>query len=870
MNWLRRLLQKKQVEQQLDAELRDHFERQVADNIRAGMSEAEARRSARLQFGGLEQVKEECRDARGTRWVESVVQDVRYTLRTLGKSPGFTITAVCTLALGIGANTAIFSVINGVILRPLPYKDPNRLLAVDERPVAFSYPDFLDCTSQSRSFEKIAAWRNVGMNLTSPGEPEYIRTRAVSAAFFPVLGIEPILGRGFLPEEDRLGRAPVAIISYSFWQRRFSGHTDAIGKSVVLYGKSFTVIGVLPANFQFRGEPPVYTLISQDERIAQKRDLRPGIKAIARMRPDITLEQVNTDLKVIGQRLAREYPATNSKMTFGAEPLEQQVIGDIGPTLYLLAGGIGLVLLIACANVANLFLARSLSRSREFAVRAALGAGRGRLIRQLLTESTLLSFLGGAAGLAIAAMGTRWALHHLPFGLPRAEEISLDGRALFFTALVSMFTGIVSGLVPVFRRQANLENRLKQGARGTSLGVHRLQSCFVAAELALALVLLTGAGLMIRTLLQLWAVNPGFDPRSVLVMDLSLSPNALHQPEQIRNAWRQTLERVRNTPGVEAAALDSLTPMSGDNQAIAYWTSASDTAPPNAPLARLFTPMPGYLQTMKIPLVRGRFFTDQDTVGKEPVVVIDEVFANKVFPKENPVGRGLSFQFMGRARIVGVVGSITHFSLDEDASGPRQPTFYLPFLQIPDQLMPMTVSGTSLLVRTSVNPASVMQAVKQSVLGPGRDQPVRGVTTMEQMVGDSIGRQRGMMLLLSIFAGLALTLAAIGIYGVISYSMNQRVQEMGIRMALGAQPAQVLRLILGQGMRMALVGLLAGLAASFALTRLMKKLLYGVSPNDPLTFVAVVLMIFLVALIASYLPARRASRIDPMVALRYE
>ncbi len=877
MNWWRRVLGRRTLERQLKAELQYHLERQIADNLRAGMTEEEARHSASLQFGGMEQIQEDCRDARGTGWLETLVQDVRFAWRTLRRSPGFAAGAVCTLALGIGANTAIFSVINGVILRPLPYRDPSRLVAVQEQlrktgeNFAFSYPDFLDCKRASHSFESIAAWRNKGINITSPGEPEYMSARQVSAGFLSVLGIRPVLGREFRPEDDRRGAAPVAVIAYSLWQERFGGRPDAIGSTVIAGGKAYTVVGILPAGFRFFTDRKLLTPIGQNDDVAtQKRDMYLGINAIGRLKPGVTRHEADAELKAIGLRLAREYPDTNTNMTFGTEPLKQEVIGDTGSTLLLLAGAVALVLLIACANVANLFLARSLARSREFAIRAALGAGRARLVRQLLTESVLLSLIGGGSGLAIAALATRPALRFMPDWLPRAQEISLDWRVLLFTVAASVLTGIAFGLLPALRQSFDLETDLRQGSRGTSSGVHRMQSSFVIAELALALVLLTGAGLMMRTILRLWAVDPGFDPHHVLTMDVGLSPTATTSPALTRIAWQQILERVESTPGVEAAALDSLVPLSGDNQQVAYWTGAEPFTPKNAPRAVAYSPTPAYLRTMKIPLLRGRFFTKQDRLGSQPVIVVDETLAKRLFPGQDPVGKEVSIQLMGRVRIIGVVGAIKHQSLDEDAYGPREPAVYIPFLQFPDELMRLAQSGMSLLVRTSTNPMSVMQAVKHSVLGPTRDQPVRNVATMEQIIGDSIGKRRGMLFLLSVFAGLALLLAAVGIYSVISYATTRRVQEIGIRMALGAQPGQVMQLILRQALGMVLVGIAAGTIAALALARLMAKLLYGVSPSDPGTLAGVGLLLAVVALAAILAPARRAASIDPLLALRHE
>ncbi|HXE05160.1 MAG TPA: ABC transporter permease, partial [Bryobacteraceae bacterium] len=764
---------------------------------------------------------------------------------------------------------------NGVILRALPYPDPGRLTAVTEvvkasrYELTFSYPDFLDCARENPAFQSLAAYRNSGANLTAPGNPEYISLRQVSTAFFPILGVKPLLGRTFSAEEDRPGAAPAAMIGYSLWRQRFGGRADAIGSRLVLNGKSYTVLGVLPQSFQFLEDRQIFTAIGADlGAIMSGGDLHPGIQAIGRLKPGVTFEQASSEMDLIGDRLAREYPKTDAGRTIAAKPLKQGIVGDVRPTLLLLAGAVGLVLLIACANVANLFLARSLSRTREFAIRTALGAGRRRLIRQLLTESILLSLAGGAAGFALAAAGTHWALALLPDWLPRADEISLDLRVLLFTLAASVFTGIVFGLAPTIRRRES-ERGLQVGARGTARGVLRLQSGFVIAEIALALVLLAGAGLMMRTILRLWSVNPGFDTHRLLVMTVGLSPKVAHDPQLIRTAWREILERVQRTPGVQAAAVDTLVPLRGESE-IAYWTGPATEPPKNAPIAIPYTPTPDYLGTMKIPLLRGRFFTTQDRLGTDPVAVVDELFAKRVFPGQEAVGSKLSLQWLGPVRVVGVVGHIKNESIDEDPYAKGHESVYVPFSQIPDPFMPQTLSGMGLLVRTSVNPTAMMEAVKRSVLGPSRDQPVRDMETMEQMIGESLARRRAMLWMLAIFAGVALLLAAIGIYGVISYSMNRRVQEIGVRMALGAQPGQVLRLIVAQGMRMAIAGVVLGAVASAALMRLMTNLLYGISPADPLTFSAVVSTLLLVSLAAVYIPARRAARVDPMLALRHE
>ncbi len=873
MHWFRRLAlraakawRREDREKDLDRELRAHLDLEAAEQEDAGLPPDEARYAARRAFGNTTSVKEDTRAMWGWTSVEGLAQDLRYGVRQFRRNPGF-----------IGANTAIFSVINGVILRPLAYQDPERLVTLDERaqPVggwwSFSYPNFLDCERESHSFESMAAWRNEGANLTAPGQPEFVRTRQISAGFFSVLGIQPALGRTFLVQEDQPGAAPVAVVSHSVWEKRFGADPQVVGARLVLQGKPYTVVGVLPAGFRFLGDPAVYTPIGQNGEInMSRRDTHPGIGVIARLKQGTAFGQARSELAVIGHRLAKQYPDTNGDRTFGMKPLKEDLVGDVGPTLYLLAGAVGLVLLIAGANVGNLVLARSLSRSREFAIRAALGAGRGRVMRQVLTESTLLGLAGGLAGLLIASFGTRSMLTHLPGGLPRLSEVSFDARVLLFTLCASLFTGILFGLAPALRQRLDLEEALKQGARGNTRGLRRLQSSFVVAEVALAFVLLVGSGLMLRTILRLWSVNPGFDPHHVVVMGVGLSPKVVNDPVLIRAAWEQVLQGVQSIPGVQSAAVNSLVPLRGDESHIQYWTGSTPPPPNKIPMALVYTPTPDYWNTLRIPLLRGRFFSERDRLGAEPVVIIDERLAARAFPDRDPVGSKLSLQFLGPARIVGVVGHVKHRTLDEDARAGGNEQVYIPFEQIPDPFMRLPPTGMELLVRTSANPLSIIQAVKQSVLGPGRDQPVYGMQTMEQTIGDSLGLRRLMLLLLGTFAAVALLLASVGIYGVISYSTNQRVQEIGIRLALGASRKDVLKLVVKQGLALTVIALVLGLFAALALTHFLTGMLYGVRPTDPATYVIVCLALAGVALLASYIPARRATKVDPMVALRYE
>lgn len=875
MHWFKQLFSRRRRYDELSESIREHLDEKIADLMDRGMTREQAEQAARREFGNVTRIEERSREVWQWTTLESIWADIKLALRQIRVSPGFAAATICTLALGIGVNIAIFDVLNGVLLQPLPYRDPSQLVAIQQTLRTggfwtFSYPDYRDYSTQSKAFESIAAWRNEGATLTSPGEPTFLPIRQISGTFLDVLGIQPILGRNFRSSDDDPGSIPVAIIDYSFWQQRFGGRQDIIGTTMNLNGISYTVIGVLPSGFRFLDSRSILIPIGQDKDIIERRDLHPGIYAIARLKPGIDLQNANSELRVIGERLAYSYPNLDSRYTGRAVPLRKDLVGDIGPKLFMLSAAVGLVLLIACVNVANLFLARTVARQREFAIRAALGAGRWRLTRQLLTESILLSFIGGVIGVAIAALGTGWAISVLPNWLPAMSRISLDVRVLIFALGISVLCGILFGSVPAFQRRSNLEIVLREGARGSSSGATRIQKLFIVAEITLAFVLLTSAGLMLRTILRLWNISPGFDSHNLLTMEVALPPTDVSNATLIRNSWVQMLTNVRETPGVEAAALDSIIPVTGDTDQLGYWTSTETTPPQNMQMAFLFTPTPDYLNTMKIPLLGGRFFTDQDRVGSEPVIVIDETFAKRLFPDRNPVGESLSIQFIGRVRVVGVVGAVKHRSLDENSSTPSEPAIYVPFLQFPDSFMSITTSGMHLLIRTPGNPAGILKAVKQATVGPTQNVSIRDVTTMDQLIGSSIAQRKGIGLLLAIFAALALLLSAIGIYSVISYAMSQRVQEIGIRMALGAQRSQVIWMVLRESIRIAGIGVVLGVVASFATTRLMVALLFHTSPNDPLTFVGVAAVLSVVAIAATYLPAHRASTSDPMQALRSE
>jgi len=816
------------------------------------------------------------------------IQDLRYGLRMLAKNPGFAAVAVIALALGIGANTAIFSVVNGVLLQPLPYRDPDHLMRLSETSPDFgtmsvAYPNFADWKDQNRSFRGLAAVRWEDYDVTGGGPPEHLSGKMVSTDFFRVLGINPVLGRDFDPQADRLGAAPVVLIGGGLWSRRFGSSPAVLGSQVRLSGRSYTIVGIVPASFQFEGKADVYTLTEQwDDILVRSREMHPGMYVVGRLKPGVTQSQAQSEMTAIAARLAEAYPKANSKHGINVVPLAGVIVGNVRPTLLVLLGAVGFVLLIACANVANLLLARSTGRQKEIAIRSAIGAGRGRVVRQLLTESVVLALAGGIAGLAVARWGTQAVLAAVPGGLPRMENIGVDGWVLAFTLGVSLLTGIIFGLVPALQVSvADLHETLKEGSRGSSAGSRRVRNLLVVSEVAASLVLLAGAGLMLRTVWSLGAVNPGFGPNHVLTFSVGLSPANISSSDRILRTLEQTVDRIQNVPGVKGAGVSALIPLSGNDNEMPFYVKGRPrpTSQGDMLWALLYVTSPGYLKAMEIPLLRGRYFGKQDMHRGSHVIVIDDVMARTVFPNEDPLGKSivvadlsgdLGPELSVPMEIVGIAGHVSHWGLDSDSTARVRSEIYLPFSQVPDQFMKGTAAGSVFVVRTGADPLSTLPAVRGAVLEAGNDQPVYGVQTMDQIVSASIADRRFSMLLLGIFAGLALLLAAVGIYGVISYTVAQRTREIGIRMALGAGQADVLKVVVAQGMLPVLTGLAIGLAASFGLTRLMAGMLYGVHAGDPVTFIGVALVLAAVALIATLVPARRATRVAPMVALRYE
>ena len=870
------------MEQELADELRFHLENLIENKVGKGMAPEEARHSAMRELGGIDQIKEECRDVRRVNYIEHFVQDVRYGLRMLAKDPGFTAVAVLTLALGIGANTAMFSVIEGAVLAPLGYFQPDRLVMVWENNPRFprvwvSYLNFLDWQRSARSFQQMAAFREEGVDLTAPGTPAHLNGKEISSGFFSTLGTELTLGREFSPEEDRHGGTPVVIISNRLWRNRFEGNPEALGKSVTLDGVDCTIVGVTARGFRLEGDADVYTPLGRsDPLILNDRASHGGIFSVARLEPGVTVSQSQAEMNTIQNGLDQLYPDANRDLGIYIEPLKQVVVGNVRGMLLLLSGAVGLVLLIACANVANLLLARSAARAREFAVRSALGANRARLVRQLLTESVLLSVAGAGLGLLIAMVGVRSGLAAVPGILPRSENIGVNARVLLFTLVVSIAVGILFGLAPALKSwNADLQPSLKEGGRGSTIAHHRAQSSLVIVQMALSLVLLVGAGLLFRTIRHLWNVNAGFDTQHLITFKVGVSPSVTKTASSTRIAYQQLIDRIRNIPGVQAADFTAAVPLSGQGGTMPFWIGSPKPASlQGAPRLVMFLTGPDYLRTMGIPLLRGRSFTPADTTQSPCVMVIDSVFAHMYFPDSDPLGQTLSAGFspVGPCRIVGVVGHVKQWALN-DSSTDVQNQAYFPLYQDPDPWVPLNYPDTTIIARTPIEPVTVMPAIKAAVYGAGSDQPVFNVQTMQQIVSESMSSHRFPMILLGLFGGLALLLASIGMYGVISYSVTLRAHEIGVRMALGAEKRQIFRMLIGQGLRLALAGLAIGAPVALILTRILSsfsRLLYGVGGTDPATYGGVCLVLGIAAFFACYIPARRAIRVDPMVALRDE
>jgi predicted permease len=886
---MRALFHREDADYELDDELRDHVAQKTQLYISQGHAPVEARRRALIELHGVERLKEECRDARGTRWRDDLAHDVRYALRMLRKNPGFAVIVILTLALGIGATSGVFSVVNGVLLQPLPFAHPEQLVTLNESKLNFSrgsipYPNFLDWQKDNTTFSSMALSRPFSYTLLGSGEPERIQARLVTSDFFTVFDVKPVAGRAFLKGEDERGAAPIVMISDAFWQRKFGGDPAIVGRSLTLDEKSYTIIGVVPAYFdldtRWFSATDVYVPLGQwNNPAVTYRGAGLFFHGFGRLKPGVTIDEARADLGRISADLAKEYPDTNKDTNASMLLLKDDVVGDVRPVLLILFGAVAFVLLIACVNVGNLLLARSSVRAREIAVRATLGAGSGRLIRQMLTESVLLAFVGGALGLLIAQWGTRAAIHLLPATLPRASAVTVDSRVLLFAFATSMLAGILFGLAPAFKvAHSDLQRSLKDGGRTTTGSRQRLQGVFVVLEMAMSLILLVGAALMIRSVAALWHNNPGFVADNVLTFNLSFPPSlAKAPPEQIRQNLRDTESRFAATPGVHAVSLVwGSFPLEEDDQQL-FWMPGQPKPTTDADMswATRYFVGPDYLKTMRIPLVSGRFFTAADDNHAPRVVVIDQELARKYFPDENPVGKRLELTDPdGEGEIIGVVGRVDQWTLLENTPADDAPALrtaiYIPHLQVADDIMHLVVPGVDVAVRSDAATPAVLAALRRTAAEVNPEMVISNVETMTDVEGDTIAQPRFTTMLLGSFAAVALLLAMIGVYGVISYSVERRTNEIGIRMALGAERSSVFRLVLGEGMRLALVGSVVGIAAALVLMRLLTKMLFGVSSRDPITYAAVATVLAAVAAVACWFPAWRATRVDPIVALRYE
>jgi predicted permease len=874
---LRALFFKPKMEDELQAELQFHLEREIEENIARGMTMEDARYAAIRSFGGVERVKEESRNVRGIRLLEEVWQDLRYGARMLMKQPSFTLFAALTLTLGIGANTAIFSIVNAVLLRPLPFAEPERLVwfgswVGDDKEQGVTAADFLDYREQSRSFTQFAAsvFEGLPMNLSSDGEPEPIIGVYVTSNYLDVFGVKPALGRTFAAEEGLEGNSleagdRVAVLSHTLWQRRFGGDPAIINRTITIDNHNVTVIGVAPPQFQY---PPgvefwlPFRFPASPQDVLRSREVR-RLRPIARLKPGVTMAQAKAEVEAIARSLQSLYPRTNANKSMFLTPLRERLVGNVRLTLLTLLGAVGCVLLIACANVANLLLARASARGREIAVRSALGAGRGRVVRQLLTESLALASLGGLGGALLAKSSLKLLVALSGNYLPRADEVRIDVTVFGFTLAVTFLTGLLFGLAPALQSaRLDLTEALKDGGRGGGGGArrHRSLNLLVVGEVALTMVLLIGAGLLIQSFVRLQQVSPGFDEKNLLTAQIRI-PNPTAEPEKKQRFLEQLEQRVAALPGVEAVGMITELPLANQIAHSKFRIEGRpEPDPGQIPDADTHNVNHDYFRAMRIPLLKGRYFTEADVSGNAKVVVISGELARLYFAGEDPVGRRILKGLLGKEEameIVGVVGDVRHRGLDV---GFRQ-TIYFPSLRY---------GFSNLAIRATGDPANLAAALRREVAAIDPNQPVAVVRTMERVVSESASQPRFRTLLLGVFSGAALLLAMIGIYGVMSYAVSQRTHELGVRMALGASASDALRLIIGQGMKLALAGVAVGLATALAMTRLIKNLLFGVQTTDSVTFMATAFFLTVVALLACYLPARRATKVNPLTALRGE
>jgi predicted permease len=870
--WFRR---KRDFEQQMSEELRFHLEHQIAANIAAGMTPGEARRQARLQLGAVEGVKQSCREERRGFWLETLWTDVRYGFRILRKSPGFTSVAVLTLALGIGANTAIFSVVNAVLLRPLAYNDPQQLVTVLEaghNPVDAA--DFLEWRAENHVFERMGAAESWGPDLTGRGTPEHLSALHLTSDVLPLLGVQPELGRFFSPNEEHLGHECVVVLSSNLWKNHFGADPHVVGQSIALDGASFTIVGVMPSGFKFAPfwatKAELWAPLVLDERQTDRNGS--SLRIFARLKNGVSLEQARADMAAITERLAARYPGTNRNIT--VTPLQEKVVGTVRPALLMLQGAVLLVLLIACGNVAHLQLVRSAARSRELAVRSALGASPARIVQQLLTESAVLALAGGFFGLWLGYGGVRLLLFLAPPDIPRVETIAMDARVFGFMLVLTIVAAMVFALVPALKSSSlDLNDSLKEAGRASMDGAtkSRLRNLIVASEFALALILLVGAGLVIRSFFHLLAVNPGFNPRNVVAAVISVSGSREADPHQRAAFFQELTAKVRSLPGVDSASMINHLPLHGDLWGFPFQIQGRPPAlPGEKPVGAFRVVLPGYFHTMQIPILKGRDFTAGDVMDTQHVVIINDFMARHHWPGQDSIGQRITTGGGANpdwSTIIGVVAD----SKQSNWAGKIREEMYFPFLQSPLlEALNSHMAYMTLVVRTDSDPSAFVPSIRQAVRSIDKNIPVSDVITMEGAIGEQVAQPGFYALLLAIFSCIALVLGAVGVYGVMSYSVARRTHEIGIRMALGAERADVFRMVVVQGMSMAAIGGAVGLLGSFGLMRFLRTVLFGVQPTDPFTFAAAAVVLAAVALAACYVPARRATRLDPMTALRYE
>ena len=872
------LLGRSRADRELEREIEIHLQQLTKERMAAGFSEAEARAAALEEFGPVARVKDQCRDTRRVNWIEDFAQDLRYGVRMLRESPGFTAVALLTLALGIGANTAIFSIVDAVLLRSLPYPDAGQLVVMSDVPLnrpdallGVSYRDFTEVRGHNRVFRELAGNTFHNLTLTGAGEPAVVSTADVTPELFSVLQATPLAGRVLLPEDGRPGAAPVAVLSENLWRSRFGADPKLVGQPIALDMRSFTVVGILPASFRYPDGAPrqdVWISIKQDPLFGPRTE-QPGVRllgVLGRLQPGVTPEQAQAEMNTVGARFAQAFPE-DAGLTFRVRPYRETVVGNLQFALWILLSAVGLVLLMACANVANLLLSRATGRAREIALRIALGATRARILRQLLTESAVLGIAGGVAGVLLAVGVVRILQPFLPPDVARIGSIQVGGPVLAFALVLSLAASVAFGLAPaLIATPDNLQANIKEGGERTGQrGGRKLRSVLAVAEISLAMMLLVAGGLLIRSFALVTSADPGFDPNQVIRAEVSLPQFQYKTPQQWTAFANELMPRLHAQAGLEDSALAAPLPMDHQGQAAFPFTIVGDPAPApgKTPTADYATVSPEYFRVMRIPLLRGRVFSEQDSPGNPNVAIVSEALVRLHFPNQDPIGRKMRFGFPPSGNtpreIVGVVGDVRDVALSRKPG----PMMYVPFAQAP-------LYGGEVVVRSSLSASSVAAGVRQAVNAIDKNLPVTDIESFPEAIGQSVSRERFRTLLLGSFSAIALALAAVGIFGVISYSAAQRTHEIGVRMAMGAQRRDVLLLILGEGARLALLGLAIGAGMASLAARLIASLLYDVSAGDPLTFGAVTVVLLGVAVIACYVPARRAMRVDPTVALRWQ